>query len=178
MEQASTTGYRFEIDQVREYLPHRFPFLMVDRILEIHPKGDLSTATGTSDKVGTKVVGIKNVTVGEEVFLGHFPGFSIYPGVLIVEAMAQVASFSLLPYVVKADGNLNALKRDFRLILVGIDQVRFRKPVIPGDTLRIEATVTKCRGTLWGFHVEASVDGKPVAEAEILANLNHQSGAT
>jgi 3-hydroxymyristoyl/3-hydroxydecanoyl-(acyl carrier protein) dehydratase len=84
--------------------------------------------------------------------------------------MAQAASFSVYPYF-QAGGDIENMSRNFQCILVGVDSARFRKPVIPGDTLRIETTVTRCRGKLWGFSCEITVDGKPVADAEILANL-------
>jgi 3-hydroxyacyl-[acyl-carrier-protein] dehydratase len=160
--------YALEFDQIQKYLPHRIPFLMVDRILSILPKGDLSVLRGGPDKIGVEIVGIKNISGNDPVFQGHFPGFAIFPGVLIVEAMAQVSSFALYPYML---GDLDRLSRDFKLILVGTDQVRFRKPVLPGDQLRIESRVVKCRGSLWGFEVKALVEGKVVAEGELLANL-------
>lgn len=164
--------YRLGIDQVRRWLPHRAPFLMVDRILEIHPVGDLSDPSFSQTKVGVKVVGIKCVSYNEPIFQGHFPDFSIFPGVMIIETMAQVSSFSMYPYFMKtADQNPPALET----ILVGVDSVRFRRPVVPGDLLRVETTVTKCRGRLWAFDGIATVDGERVAEASILANLNLRS---
>ena len=159
--------YRLGIDEVRRYLPHRAPFLLVDRILEIHPVGDVSNPD--EDKVGAKVKALKNVSYNEPWCVGHFPGFSILPGVLIIEAMAQAASFSLYPYY---EQDIERLARDFRLILVGVEGVRFRKPVVPGDSLIIDTKVAKQRGKLWVFKAEASVDGQRVAEAEILANLS------
>jgi len=163
----SENPYRLGIDDIRKFLPHRAPFLLVDRILEIHPQGDLSDLS-SNDKVGVKVSGIKNVTYNEPFFQGHFPQFAIMPGVLIIEAMAQLASFSLYPYMVQ---DLERLAREFQCILVGVDRVRFRKPVVPGDTILFNSEVTKCRGRLWAFEVSATVDGQKVAEAEILANL-------
>lgn len=163
----SENRYFLNIDQVRRYLPHRYPFLLVDRVLEIHPVGDLKNSSG-EDKVGTKVVAIKNVTFNESIFQGHFPSFSIFPGVMLIEAMAQTASFSLYPAL---EHDIERISRDFQCILVGVDSVRFRRPVIPGDTLRMESVVTKCRGKLWAFSVSCSVDGQKVAESELLANL-------
>jgi 3-hydroxyacyl-[acyl-carrier-protein] dehydratase len=160
--------YQLNIDQIRRFLPHRSPFLLVDRILEIEPKGDLGDLTAGAHKIGSKVVGLKNVSYNEPVFQGHFPDFSIFPGVMIIEAMAQVSSFSLYPYM---ERDIDRLAREFQCILVGVDSARFRKPVIPGDTMRIETVVNKCRGRLWGFECVATVDGARVAEAEILANL-------
>jgi 3-hydroxyacyl-[acyl-carrier-protein] dehydratase len=161
--------YYLDIEKIRAFLPHRAPFLLVDRILEIHPKGDLSKfdlANGSA-MVGTKVVGIKNFTFNEPFIPGHFPNYSIVPGVIQIETMAQVASFALYPHF---EGRPE-MSRGFQCILVGVDGVRFRKPVIPGDTLRIEAELTKARGRIWGFHVEGFVEGQRVVEADVLANL-------
>jgi 3-hydroxyacyl-[acyl-carrier-protein] dehydratase len=159
--------YKLNINQIQRFLPHRSPFLLVDRILEIHAVGDLDAPPPVA-QVGTRVVGLKNVSFNEPYFQGHFPGFAILPGVLIIETMAQVASFSVYPSLEK---DLDRLAREFQCILVGVDSARFRKPVVPGDTLRIETEVTKCRGKLWAFQCTASVEGQKVAEAEILANL-------
>jgi 3-hydroxyacyl-[acyl-carrier-protein] dehydratase len=134
-------------------------------VLEIHPTGKLGDLSSLEDKVGTKVVAIKNISYSEPVFQGHFPDFSIFPGVMIVEAMAQASSFSVYPHL-KANP-----AQKFQTILVGVDQARFRRPVIPGDTLRIETEAVKCRGRLWVFHCQASVDGSRAAEAQIMANL-------
>ena len=159
--------YRLNIEVIQKFLPHRAPFLLVDRILEIHPIGDLSDPS-SDNKVGIKVVGLKNYTYNEPYIPGHFPGFSIVPGVLLIETMAQVASFTLYPYLEKS---IDTLSRDFQCILVGVDSARFRKPVIPGDTLTVTTEVTKVRGRLWGFKCEGMVDGQKVVEAEVLANL-------
>ena len=163
--------YQLNINQIQRFLPHRSPFLLVDRILEIHPVGDLSEPP-PSAKVGTKVVALKNVSFNEPYFQGHFPGFAIVPGVLLIETMAQVASFSVYPGMAK---NIDQMSKDFQCILVGVDNARFRKPVVPGDSLRIETDVTKCRGTLWGFHCSITVDGERVAETDLLANLLRSS---
>jgi 3-hydroxyacyl-[acyl-carrier-protein] dehydratase len=164
--------YRLNVNQIQRFLPHRSPFLLVDRILEIHPVGDLDQPFPYAP-VGTKVVAIKNVSFNEPYFQGHFPGFAILPGVLIVEIMAQSASFSVYPNIVR---DLDRLARDFQCILVGVDGARFRKPVVPGDTLRIETEVSKQKGKLWGFQCSAFVDGQKVAEAELLANLMSNPG--
>ena len=166
------TSYSLNINQIQRFLPHRSPFLLVDRILEIHPKGNPDLPPPSAG-VGTRVVGIKNVSFNEPYFQGHFPGFAIVPGVLIVETMAQVASFSVYPNMAK---DIDRLAREFQCILVGVDGARFRKPVVPGDTLRIETEVTKCRGKLWAFQCTVTVNGQCVAEAELLANLVAQSG--
>jgi 3-hydroxyacyl-[acyl-carrier-protein] dehydratase len=166
----SENPYRLNIDQIKKFLPHRSPFLLVDRVLEIHPSGDLKDPTPAS-KVGTRVVALKNVTYNEPYFQGHFPQFAILPGVLLLEIMAQTASFSVYPAMAASPEGVEVLAKNFQCIFVGVDAARFRKPVVPGDTLRIETTVTKCRGRLWAFECVATVDGQRVAEAEIMANL-------
>ncbi len=155
----SENPYRLDINQVQQYLPHRSPFLFVDRVLEIHP---------TPNQEGTKVVALKNVSFNEPYMVGHFPGFAIMPGVLIIEAMAQTAGFSLYPDAVK---DLENFRKGFKLILVGTNSARFRRPVIPGDSLRIETVVKKVRGKLWIFDCLGTVNGERVADAEIMANL-------
>lgn len=161
-------SYRLGVDQVQKLLPHRHPFLMVDRVLEIQPVGDLANTAFDTSKVGIKVTALKSVAFNEPWFQGHFPGFAIMPGVLIVEALAQAASFSIYPYF---ESDIGRLSRNFECILVGVDNVRFRKPVVPGDSLRLETEVTRVRGRLWGFKCVASVDGQKAAEADILVNL-------
>jgi 3-hydroxyacyl-[acyl-carrier-protein] dehydratase len=165
--------FQLNVNQIQRFLPHRSPFLLVDRILEIHPVTTSGDSSQPLAGVGTRVVGIKNVSFNEPYFQGHFPGYAILPGVLIIESMAQVASFSVYPSLVK---DIDRLSRDFQCILVGVDHARFRKPVVPGDTLRIETEVVKCRGKLWAFQCTATVDGQKVAEAEILANLQANTG--
>jgi 3-hydroxyacyl-[acyl-carrier-protein] dehydratase len=142
-----------EIKEIMNILPHAYPFLLVDRIIEVEP--------------GKRIVGIKNVTYNEPFFPGHFPGRPIMPGVLIVEAMAQTAGilvFSSLP------------QEQFKtpVYFLGIDNVRFRKPVFPGDQLRLELEITKHRQSIWGFKGKALVDGNLVAEAELLAMLGDE----
>lgn len=168
------SSYKLGIDQVRRFLPHRQPFLLVDRILEIHPTGDLNDLS-PNGKVGTRVVALKNVSYNEPYFQGHFPSFAIVPGVLLIETMAQAASFSMYPYMEK---DIDRMARDFQCILVGVDSARFRRPVVPGDTIRIESEVTKCRGKLWAFRCTARVDEQLAAEAELLANLVAHEGSS
>lgn len=134
------------ISEIQRFLPHRYPFLLVDRILEIEE--------------GKRVVGIKNVTINEPFFQGHFPGQPIMPGVLIVEAMAQVGGFLAL-LTLKKEGEPSAY-------FIGIDKARFRKPVVPGDNLRLEVEVLKQRRNMWVFSGAAYVDGALVTEAELM----------
>ncbi len=142
-----------EIKEIMSILPHAYPFLLVDRIIEIEPE--------------KRIVGIKNVTFNEPFFHGHFPGRPIMPGVLIVEAMAQTAGVLALRSVSEEE------KRK-PVYFLGMDNVRFRKPVIPGDQLRFELEVTRHRQSVWGFKGRAFVDGKLVAEADLLAMLGEE----
>jgi len=167
MSETRTSEYKLNIEQIKRFLPHRAPFLLVDRILEIHPTGDLNDVAG-DNKAGTKVIGIKNFTINEPFFQGHFPDYAIAPGVLLIEMMAQVASFSTYPYL---RDFLERGDRTFQVFLAGVDNTRFRKPVTPGDTVRVETTVIKTRGKLWMFQCHAMVDGQKVAETELMANL-------
>jgi len=134
-----------DIREIQNILPHRYPFLLVDRILEM-------------DK-GTKAVGIKNVTVNEPFFMGHFPGNPIMPGVLIVEALAQLAG--LLAFLSGVQGDA--------VYFMSIEKAKFRKPVVPGDQLRLEITTLHQRANVWKFSGNAKVDEKIVAEAEFTA---------
>ena len=138
-----------DINQIMKILPHRYPFLMIDRVLELEP--------------GKRIVGYKNVTINEPFFPGHFPGHPVMPGVLIIEAMAQIAG--ILAY--QSDESV----RDKVTYFAGIDNARFRKPVKPGDQLQIEVEATGCKRGIWLFSARALVDGKPVAEAELKATF-------
>lgn len=162
-----TKKYTLSVDQIQKFIPHRAPFLLVDRILDIQPHGDTSVFE-PSNLVGTRVEGLKNLSFNEPFFQGHFPGFAIFPGVLMIEAMAQTSCFSLYPYVAN---RLEQFTRDFQCILVGVDGARFRKPTVPGDSVHIHAELTKARGRLLAFHCEAKVDGQKVAEANLMANM-------
>lgn len=167
MQTDKNISYSLTIDEIRGFLPHRYPMLLVDRVLSIEPKGDLTSIESTEDKVGSKVTALKNITFNEPIFTGHFPERSIFPGVMTLEAMAQAASLVLYPYFKSQQE-----PHDFSVILVGLNDVRFRRPITPGDTIHFEITLTKCRSILWQFEGKATVDGKLVAEATILANLN------
>jgi len=134
-----------DIREIQNVLPHRYPFLLVDRILELQKE--------------MKAVGIKNVTVNEPFFMGHFPGNPIMPGVLIVEALAQLAG--LLAFLSGVQGDA--------VYFMSIEKAKFRKPVVPGDQLRLEITTLHQRGNVWKFSGNAKVDEKIVAEAEFTA---------
>jgi beta-hydroxyacyl-ACP dehydratase FabZ len=140
-----------DIDQIRQILPHRYPMLLVDRILELEPE---------------RIVGIKNVTDSEAHFAGHFPDFPVMPGVLIVESMAQTAGVLVL-------GNIPD-RANYLVFLVSIDFAKFRKPVRPGDQLRIEMNVLKKKGTVAKMSGKATVDGVLVAEAEVMCKLQRK----
>jgi len=132
------------VQQIMEILPHRPPFLLIDRIVEL--------------ELGVRAVGLKQVTVNEPFFAGHFPGYPIMPGVLIVEALAQVGAVALLAQP-EWKGKL--------ALFAGIDGVRFKKPVTPGDTLRLEVTLDKMRRIIGKGRGVATVDGTVVAEGEL-----------
>jgi 3-hydroxyacyl-[acyl-carrier-protein] dehydratase len=168
MAESEARTYAVNGEGIRKFLPHRYPFLLVDRVLSIEPKGDLTNTKGSEEKIGTRVIAQKNVSFNEPMFQGHFPDYAIFPGVLTIEAMAQTASFAAYPFLIDNPAQMAA---GFSVILLGVDDVRFRRPVVPGDVLKIEAVLEKCRGTIWGFKCEVTVDGTKVAEARILANL-------
>jgi beta-hydroxyacyl-ACP dehydratase FabZ len=134
---------------IQRLLPHRFPFLLIDRVLEL------------SDE---RVVAIKNVSVNEPFFAGHFPGHPIMPGVLILEAMAQTAG-------VLGMSRIGATPESSVIYFMAIDKAKFRKPVVPGDQLRLEVTPLRSGGTIWKFAGKALVDGQVVTEAEFLASV-------
>ena len=135
-----------DIGQVMNLLPHRYPFLLVDRVVECEP--------------GERLVAIKNVTINEPYFTGHFPVKPVMPGVLIIEALAQATGLLAMQTVTPEDHAI--------YYLVGVDKARFKRPVEPGDQLRLEAQLLKRRREIWVFACNASVDGKAVASAEIM----------
>jgi len=137
-----------DVRQIQEIIPHRYPFLLVDRILEFEP--------------GQRAVGIKQVSVNEPFFQGHFPQYPVMPGVLIAEALAQVGAVALLG----AEENRGKIG-----FLAGLDGFRFRSQVKPGDTLTLEVEITRMKGTIGRGRGVAKVDGAVVAEGEILFAL-------
>ncbi|MCL2657395.1 MAG: 3-hydroxyacyl-ACP dehydratase FabZ [Betaproteobacteria bacterium] len=137
-----------DIGEVMQYLPHRYPFLLIDRVLELTP--------------GEKIKAIKNVTVNEPFFTGHFPHYPVMPGVLVIEAMAQAAAvLSYKTRDLKPDANTVAY-------FAGIDKVRFKRPVVPGDQLVFDVALVKNKGDLWKYQGTASIDGQIAAEADLM----------
>ncbi|AEI68196.1 3-hydroxyacyl-ACP dehydratase FabZ [Corallococcus macrosporus] len=139
-----------DIGEILNLLPHRYPFLLVDRVVEIVP--------------GQKLTAYKNVTINEPFFNGHFPGHPVMPGVLILEALAQATA--ILAY--KSENMDPARKLTY---LMGVDGARFRKPVLPGDRLQLEIEVVRHKGAVWKTKGLATVDGARVAEGEFLATV-------
>ena len=139
------------INEVMDFLPHRYPFLMIDRILEFE-----------ADK---RIVGLKNVTINEPFFQGHFPGHPIMPGVLLLEAMAQTGGVMALMSLPAEEVKKKVL------YFMSLDKAKFRKPVTPGDQVRFELNLLKKRGTIMSFKAVATVDGAVVAESEMMAMI-------
>lgn len=138
-----------DINEIKKFLPHRYPFLLVDRVLQM-------------DK-DTSITGLKNVTFNEEFFQGHFPGNPIMPGVLIIEALAQLSGLLAV----------NSAEKGFKSVyFMSIEKAKFRKPVVPGDQLRLESRVLQRRGNVWRFSGTAHVDDKVVSEAEFTAMMS------
>lgn len=142
---------RADIDLIQRIIPHRYPFLLVDRVIDID-----STKSG---------VGIKNVTMNEPQFTGHFPGMPVFPGVLMVEAMAQTAA-------VIAGVGLDLADKNFGVYFMAMDKVKFRRKVIPGDTLRMEVETLRGGGKVWKFKGRATVDGDVACECEFTAMMD------
>ncbi|MBL7716854.1 MAG: 3-hydroxyacyl-ACP dehydratase FabZ [Bdellovibrionales bacterium] len=162
-------SYRLDRAGIMKYLPHRDPFLMIDEVTEITSPDGFKDFRNDRSKAGIKVVAWKNVQATEHWVKGHFPGNPILPGVLIIETMAQAAAMSVYPFL-EADIDRLA-ERDFRVILCGVDSARFRRPVVPGEKLRLDVEVIRVRSPLWSFKAKAWVGDQLAAEADILANL-------
>lgn len=137
-----------DINQVLEYLPHRYPFLLIDKVLDY--------------KSGEHLVAVKNVTINEPFFPGHFPNRPVMPGVLIIEALAQATGILAFKTGESKPDN-NSL-----YYLVGVDKARFKQPVSPGDQLELTVRVTRQKQTIWWFSGEAKVDGRVVAKADLM----------
>jgi len=151
MDTESKSGAKtIDANRIMEMIPHRYPFLMIDKMVDVVP--DVSA------------VGIKNVTIGEPYFQGHFPSRPIMPGILIIEAMAQTAAVLVIETIgAAAEGSL--------VYFMSVDQARFRKPITPGDTVRIYVEKQRNRGNVWKFKGEARVDGTLMAEAAYTAMI-------
>lgn len=151
--------------RILQTLPHRYPFLLVDKVVDIHPN---ETATG-----------IKNVTLAEPVFQGHFPGDPIFPGVLIIEAMAQTAAVLALASrkISSRVGEMETIEDGRRpsIYFMTIDDVKFRQPVRPGDVLQLKVNRVQERGKVWKFSGEAFVDGRLVSEATFMAMIQEEA---
>ncbi|BBA34302.1 (3R)-hydroxymyristoyl-ACP dehydratase [Methylocaldum marinum] len=143
-----------DIQKIKEYLPHRYPFLLVDRVLEVEP--------------GKRLLAYKNVTYNEPFFTGHFPELPIMPGVLIIEALAQTTG------LLASETAPDVLGKGMVYYLVGLDKVRFKRPVVPGDRLMLEATYLRHKRNIWAFSCRAEVDGEFVASAEIMCAAAEQ----
>ncbi len=142
-----------DIQEIMQYLPHRFPFLLIDRVASVEP--------------GKRIVALKNVTINEPFFPGHFPNRPVMPGVLILEAMAQAAAIlSFKTADTKPDANSV-------YYFVGIDKARFKKPVEPGDQLRLEVEITRSLKGIWKFNARAFVVDHLVAEADIMCTVRN-----
>jgi 3-hydroxyacyl-[acyl-carrier-protein] dehydratase len=140
----------FDIAQIMRAIPHRYPFLMVDRVVEV--------------RKNHSAIGIKNVTINENFFQGHFPEHPVMPGVLIIESMAQTAAVLVVE-------SLGPDARGKLVYFMTVENAKFRKPVVPGDQLRVHVVRERQRGNIWKFAAEAKVDGKVVAEATYAAMI-------
>ncbi len=149
MTETSSSQPPMDVQQILEFLPHRYPMLLVDRILEVEE--------------GERIVGLKNVTINEPFFSGHFPGHPIMPGVLIVEAMAQTGGLLMMSEMENVAEKV--------VYFMSLDDVKWRKPVVPGDQLIFEVELVKRRRTILKMHGVAKVDGVTVAEATMMATV-------
>jgi 3-hydroxyacyl-[acyl-carrier-protein] dehydratase len=148
--QAMATGAVIDIGRIMEMIPHRYPFLMIDRVVDVVPD--------------RSAIGIKNVSINEYFFQGHFPGHAVMPGVLLIEAMAQTAAVLVVHTLgPDAEGKL--------VYFMSIENAKFRRPVVPGDQLRVHVTKERNRGPVWKLRGEVKVDGTTVADATFAAMI-------
>lgn len=152
MTQASDT---VNIEEIMRIIPHRYPFLLVDRVKDVVPN--------------EHAIGVKNVTMNEPHFTGHFPDQPVMPGVLIIEAMAQTAA-------ILVGKTLDLIDKNMSVYFMAIDNVKFRRMVVPGDCLEMKVTVTRPGGKVWKFHGEAFVDGEKACEADFTAMMQPPKG--
>jgi 3-hydroxyacyl-[acyl-carrier-protein] dehydratase len=148
--EASAAGYEIDILRIQRMIPHRYPFLMIDRVVDVVPN--------------VRATGIKNVTINEPHFVGHFPSDPVMPGVLLIEAMAQTAA--VLVVATLGEGREGSL-----VYFMSVEQARFRKPVVPGDTLNVHVAKERHRGNVWKFKGRAMVKDTLVAEAVYTAMI-------
>ena len=149
-------GFQADVMQIMEVLPHRFPFLLIDRILEL-------------DLDNLKVKALKNITYNEDFFAGHFPHFPVMPGVLIIEAMAQAGAYMMIQKAKK-----EGIEGDYTVLFAGIESAKFRKPVVPGDQIIFEVEGINIKKSMGKIKGVATVDGQVVAEATLMAALRKQ----
>ena len=143
-----------DIEEIRRYLPHRYPFLLIDRVREV--------------EAGSHIIALKNVSANEPFFTGHFPGKAVMPGVLVIEGLAQASGILGVKTVKQEQGLPDEPEEDGIYFFVGIDKARFRKVVVPGDQLLYDVRLLKSRRGIWSFSASASVAGTVVCEAEIM----------
>jgi 3-hydroxyacyl-[acyl-carrier-protein] dehydratase len=147
-----------DINQIKEYLPHRYPMLLVDRVLDW--------------ELGKSITAIKNVTINEEFFNGHFPHKPVMPGVLMIEALAQTAALlSFLTMGKKPDENSV-------VYFIGIDGARFKRPVEPGDQIKMDVEIVRCARGIWKYKARASVDGQTAVEADLMCTMRSATDAS
>ena len=153
----TTEKRSLNITEIKEYLPHRYPLLLVDRVLDV--------------ELGKRITAIKNVTVNEEFFNGHFPHQPVMPGVLMIEAMAQTAAIlSFLTMGIKPDENSV-------VYFVGIDNARFKRPVGPGDQLKMDVEIVRVSRGIWKYKAVGSVDGQTAVEADLMCTIRNTADA-